>query len=120
MWVLDFLGLSNPLTGYIFLNDIDRKRQYFTEDIMSGANPDKAVKKALRYIYGSTRQFADLLTDAAAVQAFMDTQTQFVEWVTYHDSRVCPTCDERDGVIYPINNIPTKPHYGCRCYLRRA
>lgn len=120
MWVMDFLGLSNPLTGYIFLNDIDRKRQYFTEDIMSGANPDKAVKKAMRYIYGSTRQFADLLTDAAAVQAFMDTQTQFVEWVTYHDSRVCTTCDERDGVIYPINNIPTKPHYGCRCYLRRA
>ena len=25
MWVLDFLGMSNPLTGYIFLNDIDRK-----------------------------------------------------------------------------------------------
>lgn len=120
MWVLDFLGMSNPLTGYIFLNDIERKRQYFTEDVLSGADIDKAAKKAMRYIFGSTRQYADLITDAAAMQAYMDTQTRFVEWVTFHDSHVCPVCDERDGVIYPINNIPTKPHYGCRCYLRRA
>ena len=120
MWVLDFLGMSNPLTGYIFLNDIERKRQYFTEDVLSGADLDKAAKKAMRYIFGSTREYADLITDAAAVQAFMDTQTRFVEWVTFHDSHVCPVCDERDGVIYPINNIPKKPHYGCRCYLRRA
>lgn len=120
MWVLDFLGMSNPLTGYIFLNDIERKRQYFTEDVLSGADLDKAAKKAMRYIFGSTRQYADLITDAAAMQAYMDTQTQFVEWVTAHDERVCPSCNSRDGMIYPINNAPKKPHYGCRCYLRRA
>ena len=120
MWVLDFLGMSNPLTGYIFLNDIDRKRQYFTEDVLSGANLDKAAKKALRYWYGSVRQYADMITDAAAVQAFIDTQTQFVEWCTAEDEKVCYTCNSRDGMIYPINNVPTKPHYNCRCYLRRA
>ena len=120
MWVLDFLGMSNPLTGYIFLNDIDRKRQYFTEDVMSGTNLDKAAKKALRYLYGSTRQTADLITDAAAMQAYMDTQTQFVQWITAHDEKVCYVCNSRDGMIYPINNAPKKPHYGCRCYLRRA
>ena len=120
MWVMDFLGLSNPLTGYIFLNDIDRKRQYFTEDIMSGANPDKAVKKALRYIFGSTREYADLIVDAAAIQAFIDNRVKFVKWNTADDCRVCSECLSRDGHIYPINYAPIKPHYGCRCYFTKV
>ena len=120
MWLLGFLADSNTLTGYIFLNDIERKRQYFTESVMSGENLDKAAKKALRLWYGSVRQYADLVTDAAAIQAFYDAGVKQVRWVTQKDEHVCTACHGRDGKIYPILKVPTKPHYGCRCYIERV
>lgn len=120
MWLTGFLGESNPLTGYIWMNDVDRKRQYFTESIMSGEPIDKAVTKALRYWYGAQKQYADIVTDAAAIQAFIDTKTQFVKWRTAEDERVCYVCGSRDGNIYPLKNAPGKPHYNCRCYLVRV
>ena len=118
MWLLGFLADSNPLTGYIFLNDIERKRQYFTESVMSGENLDKASKKALRLWYGSVRQFADLVTDAAAIQAYYDAGIKTVQWVTQKDEHVCSECHARDGKTYPVKKVPTKPHYGCRCWIR--
>ena len=120
MWVLDFISTANPLTGYIWTNDIDRKRQYFVESVMSGTNIRKDADKALRQWYGAVKQYADLVTDAAAVKGFIDTGTKFVEWVTASDERVCAVCDSRDGMIYPVKNVPAKPHYNCRCFLRRA
>lgn len=121
MWILGLLGKANPLTGYIFLNDIDRKRQYYAEGVMSGNSLDKETKKALRYWYQSVRQYADIVTDEAAMQAFADTNTQYVQWITYRDDAVCEVCAPRDGMIYPLNHAPRLPaHYGCRCYYRRA
>ena len=120
MWLTGFLNESNPLTGYIWRNDIDRKRQYFAESVLSGEQIDKAVKKALRYWYGSQKQYADLVTDAAAMQAYIDTHTEFVEWVTAEDEFVCFVCNSRSGNVYPLKNAPKKPHYNCRCYLRRV
>lgn len=120
MWLTGFLNESNPITGYIWRNDIDRKRQYFTESVLSGEPIDKAAKKALRYWYGAQKQYADIVTDAAAMQAYIDTQTEFVEWITSDDEKVCHTCNSRSGKIYPLKNAPKKPHYNCRCYLRRV
>lgn len=120
MWLSGFLGESNPLTGYVWANDIDRKRQYFTESILSGENIETAAKKALRYWYGAQKQYADLVTDAAAVEAFDAENVQFVEWCTAEDEKVCYVCNGRDGMIYPLRNVPKKPHYNCRCYIRRV
>lgn len=138
MWLSGFLEESNPLTGYVWRNDIDRKRQYFVESLLaempesgtlsaakgngklSGADIDKAAKKALRYWYQAQKQYADLVTDAAAMQAFEDTNTVYVQWNTADDCRVCSKCLSMDGHIYPINHAPIKPHYGCRCYFTRV
>ena len=120
MWLTGFLSESNPMTGYVWKNDIDRKRQYFTEDVLSGANLDNAAKKALRYWYGAQKQYADLVTDAAALEGFRKLNVKFVEWVTAEDEKVCSVCNGRDGKIYPVTSVPRKPHYNCRCYLRRV
>lgn len=130
-WLMGLLKESNPLTGYIFINDEDRKRQYYTEGILSGAVdsvsgkqriPASVVKreskKALRYLYGSVKQYADIVTDEAAMQAFSDTNTEFVEYITAKDEKVCEVCSPRDGKIYPLANAPKLPaHYNCRCYF---
>ena len=120
MWLSGLLDEANPLTGYIWRNDIDRKRQYFAESVLSGESLDKAAKKAMRYWYGSQRQYADLITDAAALQAFSDKGLKFVKWRTASDERVCTECASRDGKVYPLQYAPVKPHYGCRCYFVEA
>lgn len=120
MWLLGFLGTANPLTGYIWLNDVDRKRQYYTESLMSGGSIEQETKKALRYWYGAVKQYADLVTFEAAVQAFKDTGAVYVEWITAVDERVCEVCGSRHGRKYRIDNVPRIPHYNCRCYLRRV
>lgn len=120
MWLSGLLDEANPLTGYIWRNDIDRKRQYFAESVLSGEPLDKAAKKALRYWYGAQRQYADLITDAAALQAFADKGLKFVMWKTASDERVCTECSARDGKVYPLQYAPVKPHYGCRCYFVEA
>lgn len=120
MWLSGLLNNPDPLTGYVWRNDIDRKRAYFAESVLSGESLDKAAKKALRYWYQSQKQYADNITDAAALQAYADTQTQFVKWRTADDCKVCAVCNDRDGRIYPIDHVPRKPHYNCRCYYVKA
>lgn len=120
MWLSGILDESDPLTGYVWRNDIDRKRQYFAESILSGEQLDKAAKKALRCWYGAQKQYCDIVTDAAALQAYSDSGMRFVVWRTAADERVCEICNDRDGHIYPIQYAPVKPHYGCRCYFVEA
>lgn len=119
-WLLGFLGESNPLTGYVFMNETDRKRQYYAESLLSGGDVTAETKKAMRYLYGAVRQYADLVTDAAAVQAYADTGVDFVRWMTAEDEKVCYDCSSRNGKIYPVKNVPKKPHYGCRCWIVSA
>lgn len=117
MWLSGLLNSPDPLTGYIWRNEIERKRAYFAEDVLSGEPVDSAAKKAMRYWYQSQKQYADIVTDAAALQAYTDTNTQFVRWVTQEDEKVCHVCNSRDGMIYPLKYVPKKPHYNCRCYF---
>lgn len=119
-WLMGLLNKPNSLTGYIFTNDEDRKRQYYTESIMSGGDISKETKKAMRYLYGAVRQYADIVTTESALQAFRDSGVQRVRWRTNLDGRECRECWEMNGNIYPVNNVPERPHYGCRCWLERA
>lgn len=120
MWLSGLLNNPDPLTGYVWRNDTDRKRAYFAESVLSGEQLDKAAKKALRYWYGSQRQYCDIVTDAAALKAFSDKGLKFVKWKTAGDERTCSECSARDGKIYPLKYAPVKPHYGCRCYFVEA
>ena len=120
-WLMGLLDDANPLTGYIFNNDKERKRQYYAESILSGGNVPKETKKAMRYLYGSVKQYADIITDEAAMQAYSDTNTEFVMWKTAEDENVCGICVPRDNKIYPLAYAPKMPaHYNCRCYYVRA
>ena len=119
-WLMGLLDDANPITGYIFVNDKDRKRAYFAESVMSGDELGKAVQKALRYWYQSVKQYADIVTYEAAIQAYTDTETELVKYRTADDEHVCSVCVPRNGKIYPLKYAPKLPaHYNCRCYYVR-
>ena len=62
-------------------------------------------------------QYALEITDAAQLQQYREDGVQKVRWVSQEDARRCKTCKERHGKIYDVDNVPPKPHIGCRCLL---
>lgn len=55
--------------------------------------------------------------DRAAITAYRDAGVEEVMWITQRDGRVCEECITLNGLIFPIDRVPDKPHYNCRCYL---
>lgn len=116
-WLLGWLNDYNPVTKYVYLHEIERKCARFAESILASNNPSAEIDVALRYWSNMITQYAIDITDRAVEQAYSDNDIEKVMWVTIKDERRCKECRERDGKVYDINNIPPKPHWGCRCYL---
>ena len=116
-WLLAFLEEYNPVTRYVYEHEIDRKRDYTAEGVNSSKDKAKEFRRGLMYWSRMTEQYCLDVSDAATLKAFKDAGVRRVRWVSEKDDRVCETCDERDGKIYPINNVPEKTHFGCRCHF---
>lgn len=110
----------NPVTKYVFKNEIERKRSRFAEAVIASNTPTAEVALAKRLLTGITAQFMDDATFDSMVQAFKDNGTEKVRWVTAVDDRRCKQCAERHDKIYPINKIPPKPHIHCRCWVEEV
>lgn len=117
LWLLGVLGEYNPVTKYVYLHEVDRKRARFAEALIASPTKAKEVDVSLRYWSAMARQYANEITDAAMLQAYKDDGVTKVEWITEEDERRCTTCAKRHGAIYDIDKVPPKPHIGCRCYL---
>lgn len=115
-WLLALLAAYNAVTKYVYDNEIDRKRDRTTEAVNSTTAKATEYRRGLSYWSQMTAQYADTVTDEAALQAYLDAGVSRVRWVTAEDDKVCETCRSRDGKVYSIDNIPDKPHWRCRCY----
>ena len=118
--VLTLMLAYNPVTKYIYRNEMDRKRSRFAEGVIASDRPNEEVALAKRLMIATNKQFAEDATFEAVVQAYRDDGVEKVRWVTSEDDRRCKECKSRHGKIYPINNIPPKPHRYCRCYIERV
>ena len=118
--VLTLMLAYNPVTKYVYRNELERKRSRFTEAVIASNRPSEEVALAKRLIIATNKQFAEDATFEALVQAYRDDGVEQVRWVTAVDDRRCEECRSRHGKIYPINNIPPKPHRYCRCYVERV
>lgn len=116
-WVLALMLAYNPVTKYIFRNEIDRKRSRFAEGVIASDTPRDEVDLAKRLLVATTKQFLDDATFDTIVKAFKDDGIEEVRWVTAVDDRRCKQCASRHNKIYPIDKIPSKPHLHCRCYV---
>ena len=117
--VLTLMLAYNPVTKYIYRNEIDRKRSRFPEGVIASENPREEVALAARRMIAANKQFAEDATFEAVVQAYKDDGVEKVRWVTAEDDKRCRECKSRHGKIYYINSIPPKPHRYCRCYIEK-
>jgi len=117
------LNEYNPITSYLYYPEADRKRARLSEAIMaavvvnSRSDYHKELKKFANLWHTQTLQYGETMVDKTRVKTFEKNGIKYVRWITQGDEKVCTECKERNGKIYPIGKIPTKPHYRCRCWL---
>ncbi len=116
-WLYVILESYDPITKYVFIHEVERKRARFAESVVASLNKSGEIDTALRYWSAMIAQYAIEITDEAIKQAYIDDGVLQVMWVSTLDDRRCKECEKREGVIYDIDKVPPKPHIGCRCQL---
>lgn len=128
-WVRDILEDTDFVTMYRFDTETERKAERLIEALSAVAenrvqagqpatSRNQEIEKALRLWAKQLGQYAINVTDYAVIQAFKDAGAEGAFWVTAKDERVCGECRRFDGRWFPIDAVPAKPHWGCRCRLR--
>lgn len=115
-WLLALLSEPSAVTGYIYKNEVGRKRDYLVENLSTGTDRDASIRKAMSHWARMVAQYADDVTEAAIIKALRDAGLDEARWHTQDDEKVCSVCGKRHGRIYPINRLPARPHWGCRCW----
>lgn len=116
-WLLLFLLAYNPVTEFVYKNEVERKRDRFAETMVASVNKLLAIKRAMSLWLRQTEQFLILVEDEAVLRGYKHMGYKRVRWFTQEDERRCSECAARHGKIYSINNVPPKPHRNCRCYI---
>lgn len=130
-YIAALLDGYDPKMQYQYSKEWIRKRDRLKESMMAvGQASDrariantqaarKALKRALDVLERQVMEMADTVTDDARTEAFRDAGIDEVRWNTQQDERVCSVCHDRDGLIYPVDQLPPK-HPRCRCYFTPA
>ena len=121
-WLNKMLKQYNRTTGYLYGNELDRKRLRYQEQLLTAREfqdrvmYNDSVKKASALLWTQISQYMINAVDEARIKAFEDFGVKKVVWRTMKDEKVCEDCDANNGKQFDIDNLPSK-HYGCRCYL---
>jgi len=118
VWVDRILSETDFVTLYRFDAETERKAYRLAETLEVASDRDAEINKALRYWSQQLGQYAINFTDYAMIQAMEDAGVEETEWVTMKDEKVCHSCGPLDGKVFRLDEIPTKPHPGCRCRLQ--
>lgn len=118
IWLLGILDDYDPVTKYVYTHEVDRKRARLIEALIASDNKTQEVERAKKIWARQAKQYAEIVTDRATEQAYKDGNIEEVVWITERDARVCEVCKGRDGNRYFLDQVPNKPHYGCRCRIR--
>lgn len=117
-WVDGILNRTDEVTQYRFNSEYERKAYRLAETLEVTPDRNRAIDKAMKDWSRQLGQYAIEFTDEAVVQSFKDAGVERVVWITEEDERTCMSCSELNGREYPVDEIPPKPHYGCRCLLK--
>ena len=122
-WLVGVLAGYNLVTGYLYNSEADRKRLRLNEQILTAREYGnrqmlhESLRRSANLWWTQTTQYGISVVDEATIKGFKDMGVKRVQWIAADDEKTCATCGARDNKIYPINKIPPKPHYGCRCYV---
>ncbi len=117
-FIEEFFEEYNPVTKYVFKNEIDRKNSRLFESLVASTQESyQSYKTAENLITKQIKQYAIELEDKVAKTVYKDLGVKKVMWVAEDDSKTCGVCNELDGEIFELKDAPPKQHYNCRCVL---
>ena len=116
-WVDEILKDTDFVTMYRFDTEAERKAYRLAEALEVSEDRNAEIDKALRAWSKQVGQYALNVTDYAMMQAFENAGIEKVMWMSERDNRVCTECVTLNGQVFPINEVPRKPHWACRCHL---
>ncbi len=116
-WIEEFFGEYNPVTKYVFSNELGRKESRLFESLVaSSLERTHSYKTAENLLKRQVKQYAIDLEDAVAKVAYKDVGVKKVMWNAEDDHKTCGVCNGLDGQIFELKDAPPKQHYNCRCY----
>ena len=113
----------NPITGYLYKAEADRKRARLAEALItalliaSRSDYHKQLHRFADLWHTQTKQYGETMVDKARIDTFKKNGIKRVMWKAENDEKVCEECKARDGKIYLLSEYPGKAHYNCRCWL---
>ncbi len=113
----------NWVTGYLYLSEADRKRLRLAEEILTSKQYldreryNAALKKSANLWYTQSMQYAIDLEDVTCSTMWKEAGVKTVKWNAEDDEKTCSKCRNLDGRIFPIDDVPHKQHYNCRCFI---
>ena len=120
-----FLEAISPVLLYSFNTETERKKSRHFESIVaiSDMSDPKALeeqKKETRYWNTQVEETAVDIEREVFIQSAKKRGVKKVQWITREDGKVCECCGDLDGKVFEIDNIPHRPHIGCRCWLKEV
>ena len=116
-WIDTVLEVPDAVTKYAFNPETDRKMYRLAEALEVVPDRNKEIDRAERDWSRQLGQYAIIFTDESMLQAYRDFGIKRIVWYTEDDEKTCHSCIAYHGREYPIDNVPEKPHYGCRCRM---
>lgn len=122
-WIVGFLGAYNFVSGYLYESEAERKRLRLAEQMMTAREYlnrtmyNDSLRRSANLWWTQTAHYMLDAVDTATLDGYKDSGVEKVKWNTNIDGRECKVCRERNGKVYPIDNVPPKAHRNCRCYL---
>lgn len=108
---------------YSFATEMERKRERLFEtmvaiDDMSDPEIFTQQKKNIRNWNTQVEEFGVDIERNIFLSELRDSGIRKVQWMTAEDERVCTDCSDLNGIVFDIDNVPRRPHIGCRCWLK--
>ena len=117
----------NPVTDYLYYKETERKRLRLEEGMLTAREYRKRdsfreiIRRSMNLWYTQSKQYAEDMADNTVIEVWGRAGIKYIAWITEEDAKVCDVCDylghekDRSIKIYPIDRVPPKPHYNCRC-----
>ena len=117
-WVEEFFEDYSPVTKYVFKNELERKFSRLFEALIADLEErlnsyEAAEKQIVKQVKQEAIEFEDEITQ----ETYENLHIEMVQWVAEDDGKTCGVCNELDGQIFTLADVPPKQHINCRCYL---
>ena len=101
---------------YSYDAEATRKRDRLVEALIGTRGDPQEMDKARNYWTQQTGWFGVEVVDGAVKEARRAKGVKLVRWCSEHDDKTCGECLALDGMVFTLDELPTKPHPNCRCW----